>query len=66
MTTDLNRMTVDIVACVRCSADHESIHYLRRTKPIELNGRLFSLWILCPSTSEVIHLRILGTEVEQA
>jgi hypothetical protein len=66
MTTDAHRMTVDIVACVRCGGDHDSIHYLRRTKPVEVGGHLFTKWILCPTTNEVVHLRISGTEVEQA
>jgi len=66
MTTDVHRMTVDIVACVRCGGDHESIHYLRRTRPIELGARLYVDWTLCPTTNELIHLRISETEVEQA
>jgi hypothetical protein len=66
MTTDAHCMTVDIAACIRCGGDHESIHYLRRTKPIQVGELLFSLWTMCPTTNEVVHLRIRDTEVTQA
>jgi hypothetical protein len=61
-----DRATVDIARCVRCEGQHEALGIHRRSRPIQIGNLLYSFWALCPTTTEVLHLRISDTEVSQA
>jgi hypothetical protein len=61
-----DRLTVDLKPCIRCRGEHEALGIHRRSRPIQIGTLLYSFWALCPTTTDVIHLRISETEVSQS
>jgi len=63
MTARPDRIAVDVINCARCQGKHDAIEFIRRARPLEIDGRLFPWWAACPTTGEVINLRTVQTEV---
>jgi hypothetical protein len=62
MTASQKRVTIDVHHCARCGADHKHLSFQRRSKPVQIGNLFFRYWALCPTTNEVINMRISATE----
>lgn len=49
----------DITNCGRCGKDHKALEFKRLTNWIDIDGRLFTHFAICPTNSEPIIMEVV-------
>jgi hypothetical protein len=53
-----DRFTTTVTGCARCGEQHVNLEFHRRPKPLQIGSLLFFYWAHCPTTNELLNLRI--------